>query len=249
MGRTPTLTETNQWCMFLRNHDELTLEMVTEEEREWMWQEFAPDPRMRLNLGIRRRLAPLLDNDRSKIMLANSLLFTLPGSPIIYYGDEIGMGDNISLHDRNGVRTPMQWKDSPTAGFSEAPNQSIYVPIIDDDTYGCHQVNVESQQDNPYSTWHTVRHMIQVRKQYPAFGRGDFEWIDCENDAIAAYKRTYQDQVIYVLNNLSAKEQTVTVPVKKYTRKLTNILTDKEFRVKSGSLTLNMARRQYLWLT
>ena len=187
MGRTPALTETNQWCMFLRNHDELTLEMVTEEEREWMWQEFAPDPRMRLNLGIRRRLAPLLDNDHRKIMLANSLLFTLPGSPIIYYGDEIGMGDNIWLQDRNGVRTPMQWDDSASAGFTKAPSQSVYVPIIDDDTYGRQQVNVKFQQGNPYSLWHSVHQMIEVRKEHPAFGRGDFQWIDCANEAIAAY--------------------------------------------------------------
>ena len=174
MGRTPTLTETNQWCMFLRNHDELTLEMVTEEEREWMWQEFAPDPRMRLNLGIRRRLAPLLDNDHRKIMLANSLLFTLPGSPIIYYGDEIGMGDNISLYDRNGVRTPMQWEDSPNAGFSNATSQSIYVPIIDDDTYGCQQVNVTEQQENEFSLWHSVQRIDSDTEIIPCLWTGRF---------------------------------------------------------------------------
>ena len=119
MRRTPPIPENCQWCTFLRNHDELTLEMVTPEERQWMWEQYAPEPRMKLNLGIRRRLAPLLDNDRRKIELANSLLFTLPGSPIIYYGDEIGMGDNLDLFDRNGVRTPMQWDDSPNAGFSK----------------------------------------------------------------------------------------------------------------------------------
>ncbi len=248
MGRTPALTETNQWCMFLRNHDELTLEMVTEEEREWMWQEFAPDPRMRLNLGIRRRLAPLLDNDHRKIMLANSLLFSLPGSPVIYYGDEIGMGDNISLHDRNGVRTPMQWDDSSSAGFSKAPSQSVYLPIIDDDTYGRKQVNVKSQQDNPYSLWHSVRNMIHARKKYPAFGRGDFQWIDCENEAIAAYVRTYEDQVIYVFNNMSASEHVISIPMQDIPGPLTDILTGKDYYIQDQTLTLKMSPRQYLWL-
>jgi len=248
MGRTPTLTETNQWCMFLRNHDELTLEMVTEEEREWMWQEFAPDPRMRLNLGIRRRLAPLLDNDHRKIMLANSLLFTLPGSPIIYYGDEIGMGDNIWLHDRNGVRTPMQWDNSSGAGFSKSRTPNFYLPIIDDDTYGNQQVNVKSQQENPYSLWHSIRHMIRVRRQFQAFGRGDFQWIDCDNDAIAAYMRTYENQTIYVLNNLSAREHNLTFPVAEASGSLVDILTSKEYHLKDHTLTVKISPRQYIWL-
>jgi maltose alpha-D-glucosyltransferase/alpha-amylase len=249
MGRTPKLTETNQWCLFLRNHDELTLEMVTEEEREWMWQEFAPDPRMRLNLGIRRRLAPLLDNDHRKIMLANSLLFTLPGSPIIYYGDEIGMGDNIWLHDRNGVRTPMQWDGSTNGGFSEAPTQSIYVPIIDDDTYGCQQVNVHEQRANSYSLWHSIQRMIQVRKEYPAFGRGEFEWVDCETDTIAAYARAFEDKIVYVFNNLSAEEQIITIPFSSSAQQLTDLLTEKVYPITENSLTLNLSPRQYLWLT
>jgi len=248
MGRTPVLTATNQWCMFLRNHDELTLEMVTEEEREWMWQEFAPDPRMRLNLGIRRRLAPLLDNDHRKILLANSLLFTMPGSPIIYYGDEIGMGDNIWLHDRNGVRTPMQWDDSSSAGFSKAPIQIVYVPIIDDDTYGRQQVNVKSQQENPYSLWHSIRQMIRARKEHSVFGRGDFQWIDCENDGIAAYTRSYENQVIYVFNNLSASEQVITIPIAERTRPFTDILTGKEYFINDRMLTLKLSPRQYFWL-
>ena len=181
-------------------------------------------------------------------MLANSLLFTLPGSPIIYYGDEIGMGDNISLHDRNGVRTPMQWDDSSTAGFSKASAQNTYLPLIDDDTYGCQQVNVEAQMGNPYSIWHTTRHMIRVRKKYPAFGRGDFEWIECENDAIAAYTRSFEGQVIYVLNNLSAGEQTVTFPVPQPAHQLTDILTDKVYYVEEGALNLKLSPRQYIWL-
>jgi maltose alpha-D-glucosyltransferase / alpha-amylase len=248
MGRTPALTETNQWCLFLRNHDELTLEMVTEEERDWMWQEFAPEPRMRLNLGIRRRLAPLLDNDPQKILLANSLLFTLPGSPFLYYGDEIGMGDNIWLHDRNGVRTPMQWDDSPNAGFSGAPPQSIFIPINDDDTYGCQQVNVKMQQSDSASLWNAIRHMIEVRKAHPAFGNGDFKWVDCGNKAIAAYARAYEDQAIYVFNNLSTREQTCTVTLPGASGELTDILTGVVYRLKDHSLRLDLNVHQFLWL-
>ena len=248
MGRTPTLTETNQWCLFLRNHDELTLEMVTEEEREWMWQEFAPDPRMRLNLGIRRRLAPLLDNDNRKIMLANSLLFTLPGSPIIYYGDEIGMGDNIWLHDRNGVRTPMQWDESPNAGFSSAPARSVYLPIIDDDTFGRRQVNVKKERNNPYSLWNAIRHLIEVRKAHQAFGRGEFQWIDCKNDAVAAYTRSYKGEVIYVVNNLSAGEQEIAIPLPGPTKRCIDLLTEKPFHARKQRLALRLAPRQFLWL-
>jgi maltose alpha-D-glucosyltransferase/alpha-amylase len=248
MGRTPALTETNQWCLFLRNHDELTLEMVTEEERDWMWQEFAPDPRMRLNLGIRRRLAPLLDNNHGKIMLANSLLFTLPGSPILYYGDEIGMGDNIWLQDRNGVRTPMQWDDSPTAGFTEAPNQSIYIPINDDDTYGPQQVNVKIQQGDTGSLWNAIRHMIEVRKAHPAFGHGDFQWIDCGNEAIAASARTLEGPVIYVLNHLSARQQALTIPLPDASGGLTDMLTGAVFHLQDHRLRLDLSPHQVLWL-
>ena len=142
MADTPAIPPNSQWCVFLRNHDELTLEMVTEADRQLMWQLYAPDPRMRLNLGIRRRLAPLLDNDRRKIELANAILFSLPGAPIIYYGDEIGMGDNIHLFDRNGVRTPMQWTAQPGAGFSQADPSAFWVPLLDDDTYSYQQINV-----------------------------------------------------------------------------------------------------------
>jgi maltose alpha-D-glucosyltransferase/alpha-amylase len=248
MNRTPTLTETNQWCLFLRNHDELTLEMVTEEEREWMWQEFAPDPRMRLNLGIRRRLAPLLDNDHRKILLANSLLFTLPGSPILYYGDEIGMGDNIWLHDRNGVRTPMQWDEDPNGGFSEAPPQSVYLPVIDDDTYGVRRVNVRAERENPVSLWNAIRHMIQVRKAHHAFGRGEFEWIDCQNDAVAAYVRSYEGQVIYVVNNLSASDHSISLNLPDGIRQVADLLTGTVYHFQDHRLALELGPRQYLWL-
>jgi maltose alpha-D-glucosyltransferase/alpha-amylase len=248
MNRTPQLTESCQWCIFLRNHDELSLEMVTEDERNWMWDEYAPDPRMRLNMGIRRRLAPLLDNDRRKIELVNSMLFTFPGSPIIYYGDEIGMGDNIWLPDRNGVRTPMQWTSADDAGFSEVPVQSIYTPVIDNDVYGPKQVNAESQRKDPNSLWSAIRHMIAIRKQNRAFGWGDFSWVDCGNDAVAAYERVYQNEQIIVLNNLSDQTQPVKAPLSGRSRALTDLLTGKTFAGHDGKIELDLKPYQYLWL-
>ncbi len=191
INRTPAIPDAAQWCIFLRNHDELTLEMVTPEEREYMWEQYAPDMDMRLNLGIRRRLAPLLDNDRRRILLLNALLLSLPGSPIIYYGDEIGMGDDYRRHDRNGVRTPMQWDTSPNAGFSDAPPEMLYEPVIDDEEYGHQRVNVAQQQADPDSLWHAMRHMLSVRKQYRVFGRGTFEFVLPENETILAYWREY----------------------------------------------------------
>ena len=176
LARTPPIPESCQWATFLRCHDELTLEMVTPEERQFMWDFYAPEPRMRLNLGIRRRLAPLLGNDRAaRIELANSLLFTLPGSPVVYYGDEIGMGDDIWLDDRDGVRTPMQWTAGPNAGFSTAEAADLYAPVIDDESYGYRQINVESQRGDPHSLLNRMRQMIRVRKAIPAFGRGEIE--------------------------------------------------------------------------
>jgi maltose alpha-D-glucosyltransferase/alpha-amylase len=207
LTRTPEIPENCQWCTFLRNHDELTLEMVTEEERQWMWQEYAPEPRMRLNLGIRRRLAPLLDNDTDKILLANSLLLTLPGSPVIYYGDEIGMGDNIFLNDRDGVRTPMQWNDTQNAGFSEALPENLYSPVIDDERYGFNTVNVANQTNAPNSLYTQLKGMIAQRKRFLAFGKGAFEWVDSEYSTLAAYWRTYRQEKILVLQNLSSEEQ------------------------------------------
>jgi maltose alpha-D-glucosyltransferase/alpha-amylase len=214
LDRTPSIPGNCQWCTFLRNHDELTLEMVTEEERQWMWQEYAPDPRMRLNLGIRRRLAPLLDNNRRKIELANSLLFSLPGSPVIYYGDEIGMGENIWLPDRNGVRTPMQWDDGENAGFSHARISELYAPVIDSDEFGPQRINLADQRADPQSLWHVIQRMIAVRKAHPAFGQGDFTWAETGNLSIAAYWRIYEDQRILVVNNLSAEPQSfqITLP-------------------------------------
>jgi maltose alpha-D-glucosyltransferase/alpha-amylase len=248
LRRTPPIPENCQWCTFLRNHDELTLEMVTEQERQWMWENYAPDLRMRLNLGIRRRLAPLLDDDERKIRLAHSLLFTLPGSPVLYYGDEIGMGDNIWLEDRNGVRTPMQWQKGPTAGFSEAPASSLYAPVIDDEIYDPSQVNVESQREDPASLLNLIRQMIGVRKEHEAFGWGDFEWVDLQNEAIAAFRRTYHDEVILALHNLSNENQKISYQIKKPASALTDLITSKEFIAANGILEIALMPYEFLWL-
>ncbi len=244
LNRTPQIPDNCQWCIFLRNHDELTLEMVTSEERDWMWEQYAPDPRMKQNLGIRRRLAPLLDNDRRKIELAHSLLFTLPGSPILYYGDEIGMGDNIWLEDRNGLRTAMQWKTEATAGFSKAPLDSLYAPIINDEIYSPARLNVEAQRADPTSLWNSIRHMIAVRKDQPVFGRGDFEWVDFHNPSVAAFRRKYQGESVLAIHNLSDSAQTISLEIKKPANMLTDLLTNKTFDLH----TIELAPYQFLWL-
>ena len=209
LRRTPSIPENCQWCTFLRNHDELTLEMVTAEEREWMWSQYAPEPRMKLNLGIRRRLAPLLDNDRRKIELANSFLFTLPGSPILYYGDEIGMGDNLDLPDRNGLRTPMQWDGSRQAGFTSG---QPFTKLIEGEL-GYQKINVASQIKDNSSLLHLIRRMIHIHKSHPAFGRGSMHWVETGISSLAVYKREYQDELLLILNNLSDSKQTVMLPV------------------------------------
>jgi len=208
LRRTPPIPENCQWCTFLRNHDELTLEMVTPEERNWMWEQYAPEPRMKLNLGIRRRLSSLLDNDRRKIELANSLLFTLPGSPIIYYGDEIGMGDNLDLPDRNGVRTPMQWDDSLNAGFTTGKPFTEFVK--GEQSY--QHINVASQMVDKDSLFHSISRMVNIRKQHHTFGRGTMEWVINDNPSLAIYTRTYQDDILLIINNLSGSTQTVSLP-------------------------------------
>ena len=207
MDQTPPIPENTQWCTFLRNHDELTLEMVTEDERQWMWEHYAPDPRMRLNLGIRRRLAPLLDNDRRKIELAYSLLFTLPGSPIIYYGDEIGMGDNIWLPDRDGVRTPMQWDSGTNAGFSVAPSDDLYAPLIEEGEFSFIKVNVVEQKKDPQSLLKWIRTHIQLRIEHLAFSQGDLVILPGLDKSIFAYLRVHTNETLLVLNNLSSARQ------------------------------------------
>jgi maltose alpha-D-glucosyltransferase / alpha-amylase len=247
LERTPPIPENCQWCTFLRNHDELTLEMVTEEERQWMWAEYAPEPRMRLNLGIRRRLAPLLDNDRRKIELANSLLLTLPGSPVIYYGDEIGMGDNIGLPDRNGVRTPMQWDASPNASFSTA--QVLYAPVIAEAPYGPPDVNVAAQLDDPGSLLHRLWKMVALRKQHRAFGWGTLDWLDCANPHLASYRREFQDTCFIILNNLSASEQVAALPVAGLNlESLTDILTGEVLVIASEPrLEITLKPYEFRW--
>jgi maltose alpha-D-glucosyltransferase/alpha-amylase len=207
LNNTPDIPEACQWALFLRNHDELTLEMVTDEERDYMYSEYARDPRMRVNVGIRRRLAPLVDNDRRRIELLNSLLFSFPGSPVLYYGDEIGMGDNIYLGDRDGVRTPMQWTADRNGGFSRADPARLYLPPIMDPVYGYQAVNVESQQRNPSSLLHFMRRMISLRRQHRAFGRGSLEFLHPRNRKVLVYLRRYRDEVILAVANLSNSVQ------------------------------------------
>ncbi len=209
MDQMPEIPLSCQWALFLRNHDELTLEMVTDEERDYMYTEYAKDPRMRLNLGIRRRLAPLMDNGRHQIELMHSLLFTLPGSPVLYYGDEIGMGDNVHLGDRNGVRTPMQWSGDRNAGFSRADPSALYQPVILDPLYNFQGVNVEAQLRSPSSQLHWLRRMLQVRREHKVFGRGSLEFLPCHNRRVVAYVRRLQDDIALVVNNLSRFPQAV----------------------------------------
>ncbi len=203
LQQTPTIPENCQWGIFLRNHDELTLEMVTDEERDYMYRVYAQDPQARINLGIRRRLAPLLGNHRRRIELMNGLLFSLPGSPVIYYGDEIGMGDNVYLGDRNGVRTPMQWSADRNAGFSRANPQKLYLPIIIDPEYHYEAINVDAQQNNPHSLLWWMKRLIALRKRYKAFGRGTLEMLQPENPKILTFLRRYEDECILVVANLS----------------------------------------------
>jgi maltose alpha-D-glucosyltransferase/alpha-amylase len=214
--QTPGIPAACQWGLFLRNHDELTLEMVTDDERDYMYHEYATDPRMKLNLGIRRRLAPLLGNGRRQIELMTSLLFTLPGSPIIYYGDELGMGDNIYLGDRNGVRTPMQWSGDRNAGFSRADTAALYSPLIMDPLYGYQAVNVEAQLRSPSSLLNWTKRMIRVRKRYPVFGRGSIEFLRPENRKVLAYLRSDGEQTVLVVANLSRFSQPVELDLQRF---------------------------------
>lgn len=203
LQQTPQIPDNCQWGIFLRNHDELTLEMVTDEERDYMYRVYAQDPQARINLGIRRRLAPLLGNHRRRIELMNGLLFSLPGSPVLYYGDEIGMGDNVYLGDRNGVRTPMQWSADRNAGFSRANPQKLFLPITIDPEYHYEAVNVDAQQQNPHSLLWWMRRLIALRKRYKAFGRGSLEFLHPENGKILTFLRRYQDECLLVVANLS----------------------------------------------
>ncbi|HEV3234488.1 MAG TPA: maltose alpha-D-glucosyltransferase [Candidatus Dormibacteraeota bacterium] len=217
LERTPAIPGFGQWGLFLRNHDELTLEMVTEDERDYMWTEYARDPRMKLNLGIRRRLAPLLANGRRQMELFYGLLLSLPGTPILYYGDEIGMGDNIYLGDRDGVRTPMQWTADRNAGFSRSDFAQLYLPPLMDPVYGFAAVNVEGQQRNESSMLHWLRRFLAVRRRYQVFGEGDFEALDADNPSVFAFLRSNENQTILCVNNLSRFVQPVELDLRRYT--------------------------------
>jgi maltose alpha-D-glucosyltransferase/alpha-amylase len=207
MEQTPPIPDTCQWALFLRNHDELTLEMVTDDERDYMYLAYSMDPQARINVGIRRRLAPLVGNSRHRIELLVALLFSFPGTPIIYYGDEIGMGDNLFLGDRNGVRTPMQWTGDRNAGFSRADPARLYSPVVTDPVYGYQAVNVEAQESDSASLLFWTRNMIRLRKQFKVFGRGTMEFLSPANGKVLAYVRRYSDDVILCVANLSRSVQ------------------------------------------
>jgi maltose alpha-D-glucosyltransferase/alpha-amylase len=216
LEQTPAIPENSQWAIFLRNHDELTLEMVTDEDRDYMYRVYAHEPQARINLGIRRRLAPLLGNNRRKLELLNSLLLSLPGTPVLYYGDEIGMGDNIYVGDRNGVRTPMQWSPDRNAGFSRANPQRLFLPIIIDPEYHYEAINVEAQQNNPHSLLWWVKRVLAVRKRFRAFSRGSIEFLQPENRRVLVFLRRWEQENILVVANLSRFVQAVEIDLSEF---------------------------------
>ena len=246
---TPTIPDNCQWCLFLRNHDELTLEMCSGEERDYMYYAYARDPLMRRNIGIARRLAPLLDNDRRKIELLNSLVFTMPGSPIVYYGDEIGMGDNVHLGDRNGVRTPMQWTADRNGGFSKADGASLYLPVIGDSVFGYQSVSVEAQQQTPHSLLHWMRRLIAIRKRYQAFGRGTIRFLRPRNEKVLAYLRLYGETVLLLVHNLAASAQPVELDLAQFIGATpVELFGDSRFpQVGARPYTLTLAPYGYYW--
>lgn len=240
LNRTPEIPHNTQWATFLRNHDELTLEMVTEADRAFMWDYYSPDPRQRINLGIRRRLAPLMSNDRRKITMMFSMLYTLPGTPVMYYGDEIGMGDNIQLFDRNGVRTPMQWNDDQNGGFSRAPLESLYAPPISDPDYGYMRTNVAQQREDEESLLHEIRHMIITRKRLIDALNGELTWMHSYPKQVLAFQRIGEVQTLLALHNLSDQQVTVNLPFR-----CTDILKT-GYKPLDGNLTLEPY--EYRWL-
>ncbi len=246
---TPPIPENCQWAMFLRNHDELTLEMVTDEERDYMYRSYAHDREMRINLGIRRRLAPLLENDRRRIELMNALLLSLPGTPVVYYGDEIGMGDNIYLGDRNGVRTPMQWAPDRNAGFSRANPQKLYLPVNIDPEYHYEAINVETQQNNSHSLLWYMKRMIAQRKQHPSFGRGSFELLFPNNRKVLAFVRQFEDEKILVVANLSRFTQFAELDLAKHAGSVpTEIFGRTRFpAVTDQTYTLSLGPHAFQW--
>jgi maltose alpha-D-glucosyltransferase/alpha-amylase len=249
LQQTPAIPPSSQWALFLRNHDELTLEMVTDMERDYMYDIYARDRSMRLNLGIRRRLAPLLDNDRRRIELMNGMLMSLPGTPIIYYGDEIGMGDNIYLGDRNGVRTPMQWSGGWNGGFSGADPESLYSPPILNPVYGYQAVNVLSQKRTEHSLLSWMKHIINTRRSTPVFGSGSIEFLYPANHRVLAYVRQLGNEKILIVNNLSSAAQAVELDLRRYKGNLLIEMFGKNFFPRIGELPylLTMGPYQFYW--
>lgn len=250
--QTPAIPETCQWAIFLRNHDELTLEMVTDDERDYMYKTYAKDPKARINLGIRHRLAPLMDNNRRKIELLNSLLFSLPGTPVLYYGDEIGMGDNVYLGDRDGVRTPMQWSPDRNAGFSSANPQKLYLPTILDPEYHYESVNVETQRRNTSSLFWFTKRMINLRKKHKAFGRGDLNFLNVENPKVLAFTRTYEAETLLIVVNLSKYAQPAQLDLSAFAGYLpVEAFSKNPFPVvpENGSYFVTLAPHDYQWYT
>jgi maltose alpha-D-glucosyltransferase/alpha-amylase len=249
LSRTPPIPENAQWGLFLRNHDELTLEMVTDEERDYMYAEYAKDPRMKLNLGIRRRLAPLLDKGRDEIELMHAILFSLPGSPILYYGDEIGMGDNVYLGDRDGVRTPMHWTGDRNAGFSRADFHQLYLPPLMDPVYGFQAVNVEAQLRTPTSMLRWLHRFISLRKQHPVFGLGTYVPLPTDNPRIFAHVRRYEDDIVLCVHNLARSAQPVQLDLSAYEGRVPEEMFGRTRFPPIGDLPylLTLAPRGFFW--
>ncbi len=250
LKKTPAIPSDCQWAMFLRNHDELTLEMVSDEERAYMYNAYAPDPRMKANVGIRRRLATLLDNNIDKIKLLNGILFSMPGTPIIYYGDEIGMGDNIYLNDRDGVRTPMQWSADRNAGFSRASNEKLYSQPVMNTVYGYQSVNVESQELDKSSLLHWMRNVINIRKQYQVFGRGSVEFLEPSNTKVFAFLRAYEGRTVLCVYNLASSVQSVELDLDKFAGvRPTDLFSGNHLHeIGEGLYPLTLAPHTFYWL-
>ena len=249
LEQTPQIPENCQWCIFLRNHDELTLEMVTDIERDYMYDSFANDKAMRINLGIRRRLAPMMENDRRRIELLNGLLLSMPGTPIIYYGDEIGMGDNVYLGDRNGVRTPMQWNGGWNAGFSSADPERLYSPLISNPVYGFQAINVDSQRRSEHSLLSWTKSVIQTRNSFRVFSRGSIEFLSPSNHRVLAYVRQLGEEKVLVVNNLSSSAQAVELDLQRNKGHIPIEMFGRNLFPRIGDLPylLTLAPYQFFW--
>jgi maltose alpha-D-glucosyltransferase/alpha-amylase len=249
LEQTPQIPDTCQWCIFLRNHDELTLEMVTDIERDYMYDEYAVDKAMRINLGIRRRLAPMMENDRRRVELLTGLLLSMPGTPIMYYGDEIGMGDNVYLGDRNGVRTPMQWNGGWNAGFSSADPERLYSPLISNPVYGYQAINVDSQRRSAHSLLSWTKSVIQTRNAFRVFSRGSIEFLNPSNHRVLAYVRRLGEEKVLVVNNLSSSAQAVELNLQMYKRHIPIEMFGRNLFPRIGDLPylLTLGPYQFYW--